>query len=172
MLENAGEMRENSGSTKVLVAPPCPSPVPVVRGDHDMAVSKSSKSSRTPDLGRVLLAFRLADAAAAWNAARLEALCLKEERDGTFCESELAYHEALKAYSESDWTQSTPEPPTPCWKNREDGVLTDEQCAGCTKRYEIHRQMKAANVVRGARLRVLQRLAAQFGNSPKQGDRS
>jgi hypothetical protein len=162
MLENAGEMMENRRNAQALVMPARPSPVPVVRGDHDMAAPQSSKSSHTPDRGGVLRAIRLADAAATWNSARLDALRLKEERDGTFCESELAYHEALKAYSESDWERSTPEPPTPCWKNREDGVLTDEQCAGCTKRYEIHKQMKAANVVRGARLRVLQRFAAKW----------
>lgn len=45
MLENAAEMHDNKRTTPVLEAPTSPSPVPVVRGDHDMAVQQHSKSS-------------------------------------------------------------------------------------------------------------------------------
>jgi hypothetical protein len=160
--EIAGEMAYNSRSAQALVMPTRSSPVPVVKGDHDMADTSLANSP----LGPFGLAFRLAEAAAAWNVARVESARLRKERAAILCENEAAYEAKFTTWEESGRVGAPPSnQSTPCWKSREDpdGLMPlDEQCDACQRRYGVHQQLVKANIRRGARLRVLQRYAADY----------
>ena len=94
---------------------------------------------------------RIETAALAWEAARREVLRLKAERDACICPSERTFH------SDAKWDG---EEVLPCWRRTEqegDGdIHVDEnQCEACQRRYAIHKAMKEAGQVRGAKLRGL-----------------
>ena len=106
---------------------------------------------------------RIAAAALAWEAARRDVTRLKAERDACVCPSERTFH-------------SGDEPPDaafvevlPCWRQM---AMDDagrmhaqtQQCETCQRRYAIHKAMKAAGQVRGAKLRGLR---AMLGHALK-----
>lgn len=114
----------------------------------------------------LLLSIRRADALVAWNAARQEALRLRDERGAIDC-----IHEVN--------TETSPgvfETPPPCWKrfewvrDGEDMKRTDTAtwCEHCRRRQALHERYLAAVRRRGALLRVMQKVA-DLASGPGRG---
>jgi hypothetical protein len=102
---------------------------------------------------------RLAEAARAWNRARLLALAIRDARGACQCEQETPGGDETDGYA--------PGVP-PCWKGAEwdtdyNPTRPSEWCPGCLRRQKIHIALCAVMKMRGARMRSLQRLAASTG---------
>ena len=95
------------------------------------------------------------EAAIAWDAARREALRLRDERNACKCEHE-EQPDHLSNFSGT----------TPCWKDAEwdvdmDPVKPRDWCDPCAERQGLHKQYRLANRRRGALMRSLQRTCAR-----------